>query len=168
MQLPTSVDDLTSEQLIKLALDTRDSTIQSLSNSAPVLQAVDDRRKILIREKARSKLYAAIDDLGEAALQSEDVGKKAQAVKLLHTIAGYDEEVTAKNDRAVLIIKIGDTTTTVTAEPLETGEDVIDGELVEDVQEAPLVILPMPVPTEPKPPMPDEAIDAAFAELLDE
>jgi len=170
------IDEPTIEQLITLALDTRDSTTHRLASDKALASSVDDVRKRAVRERARAHLYKMVNDVAEAAYTSEDVGKKTNALKLMHTIAGYDNDVALQQDKAVLIIKMGNGSTlkleSGAEDAPEPSGDVIDVEPTRyartslKIDSDPLPDVQEAVEIEETPETPDADIDAVVDEMF--
>jgi hypothetical protein len=162
MELPTNLDELSIEQLTKLALDRRESTALKILERSDLHTRVSDHRKALVQDTAARALLEGIDVLRNQLRASEDLGKTTNATKLLHTIAGYDAQETKQNDKAVLIIELSNG-----SYELKAGHDPIEGTAVK-VPDQPMIIdIDPELPPEPKPLMTEADIDNAFKDLLD-
>lgn len=165
MDTPTTPEELSHEQLIRLALDTRETTIAKLTGDGSLAPRVDDVRRNYVREYARANVKGLLQDLAEASLACDDVAKKAQTAKLFLSVAEYDAKEVTESERVTLILNIGGQRTEVTAGP----EPAIEGEAaVISAEHIELLLPTVPEPVfEPKPTMSDDEVDAAFSDLLD-
>lgn len=162
MELPANLDDMPIEQLTKLALDQRTSTLNELLKHPALHARVSEHRKVLTRELAAQAMPEGVKTLASLARSSEDLGKSTNAYKLLHTIAGYDQEEAKQADKAVLIIDLGDRTIEINANP-----EPIEGQAT-PVPEEPFILDITPdEPAEPKPVMSEAEIEDTFKALLD-